>query len=150
VNKVIEERDELADILGKMEYQIIEEATGVKRRPRKIPEEQSIYAYGNSPAAVNLFDILQKAPKSVRSHMTRIMTRYSTILNKLTIGDSTERYVAKTMLLDSIDEVERHPDLEYMAGTHTCNVLKTRHKEWLRGYNVGKQRTMSPHGRSLL
>jgi hypothetical protein len=113
---------------------------------KKIPEEQAIYAYGNSRAAVNLFDILQKSSSSVRSHMTRVMTRYSTILNKLMVGDSVERYVAKTMLLDSIGEIEKHHELEYMARTHTCNVLRTRHKEWLRGHHVGQQRKLSSPG----
>lgn len=107
---------------------------------KKIPEEQAIYAYGNSQAAVNLFDILQKAPRNVRSHMTRVMTRYSTILHKLKTGDSAERYVAKTMLLDSIAEIEKQ-DHEYFVKTHTCNVLKTRHKAWLRGYKNGKETT---------
>lgn len=102
---------------------------------KKIPEEQSIYAYGSSQAAVNLFDILQKGPRNTRSHMTRVMTRYGSILNKLTSGDSTERYVAKTMLLDSVAEIAKS-DHEYSACTHTCNVLRTRHKEWLRGFNA--------------
>lgn len=106
---------------------------------KKNPEDQAIYAYGNSPAAVNLFDILQKAPRNVRSHMTRIMTRYSTILKRLKVGDSVERYVAKTMMLESVAEIEKQQQ-DYMVRTHTCNVLKTRHKEWIREHKNEQKR----------
>lgn len=102
---------------------------------KKIPEEQSIYAYGNTPAAVNLYYILQEQPRRVRVHVTRILTKYGTILNKLMTGDSTERYIVVTMLREAIDELKSNPD-EPKVISHASNVLKTQHKEWLRQRGV--------------
>ena len=94
-------------------------------------KEQEYHTYGDSLAAEVLFQIMQSATKKESRKVGRIHQKMGSCLNRLTINDSTGRYIAKTIHIEIMSEVE-NLDIPRNMKTHLCNVLSTMYKKWLR------------------
>lgn len=105
--------------------------TAPKRPARKRPEDQAPCTFGNTPAALVLYDILNNSPYSIRANITRTLVKFNTIMGRLRKGDSVDRYIATTMIREACAEVDKKT-YDIGVKTHANTVLKTKYKEWLR------------------